>query len=127
MKRLTHILLSGLLFVIQSAPVNAYQESDLGNLFFTVQERKRIDDQRSGKVVEKVRPQVVHRVSVKGFVKRSDGKNVVWTNNGSTLSKKPIHNVTVHERSINKKNQVGLTIDGKWVRLKPGESWQSEQ
>ena len=63
------------------------------------------------------------KVEVKGYVTRSDGKNVAWINNSNTLEKSRVDNVRVHRSSIGKNRKVGVTVNDKHVSLKPGEKW----
>lgn len=51
----------------------------LGRLFFTPEERARLDRQRRGETHEAAAPGATPSAGeVTGFVKRSDGRNTVW-------------------------------------------------
>jgi hypothetical protein len=56
-------------------------------------------------------------------MKRSDGKNVVWVNGESTIDKSRLGDIRVHQKSIGKEKKVTISVDGKTVRIKPGEAW----
>ncbi len=118
------ILVSGLALLLVTTEVYAdYDVRQLKKLFTTVQQRKHIDDMRHGKVMQLHKEKKTDRVIVSGYVKRSDGKNVVWVNGKNTLTGNSIHGIKVDPESINDLGQVILSIDGKQLKLKPGQSW----
>ena len=99
-----------------------YSDSDLQKLFTDKKQRSRIDAARSGTNVTTEAPHT-NKVKVSGYLTRSDGKSVVWLNNKNTLNSSKMGGVRVHQSSIGRNNKVTITVDGKSVRLKPGETW----
>jgi hypothetical protein len=55
---------------------------------------------------------------------RSDGENVVWINGENTLDGEPVKGVKVNPDSADSETyNVQLQIDGKSIKLKPGQNW----
>ncbi len=106
-----------------------------GRLFTTEKERQRIDQYRlrgltrSGGISDMNQSErliVPSTVMMQGFVKRSNGKNVVWVNNENTLNHRlKQKGIRVNTRNIHG-NQVDLSVAGKRVTLKPGQTLQKE-
>ena len=116
------MLLLSLMPPLVSAEVD---ESQLLNLFTDRQQRAQIDAMRSGHVGEKgVRE--TSRISVDGYMTRSDGKSVVWVNDGNTIDSQRIDDLRVHPSSVGRNSKVTISVDGKTARLKPGETWLKE-
>ncbi len=121
--------MSGVLF-LSLVPVShaEYTESDLKNLFTTQKQRAKIDAVRFGKHVVAPAKRTVKKkikskkVKVSGYVMRSDGKSVVWLNGKSTLKNSRIGSVDVRKTGI-RNNKVTVSVDGKTIRLKPGQTW----
>ena len=113
------------------APASAdvlFRESDLGTLFTTVKQRHQIDRLRKGKVAdapasERVSPS---HIQVNGIVKSSKGGSVVWVNGRSVRGAVTRDGVKVLRARSSEKSVVML-VDGKLVRVKPGESWSENQ
>jgi hypothetical protein len=105
-----------------------YDESALGKLFTTPEQRQRIDAFRKGKSMGVTREQVSPTdVKVQGIVTRSDGKSTVWVNGKSTLEGSSVGGVNVNLNSINdKSDKVTVGINKKTVRLKPGQVWSED-
>lgn len=101
-----------------------YDANELNNLFTDKKQRANIDAARSGQT--SVESQRSTKVTVNGYMKRSDGKDVVWVNNRSTLESSQIGDIKVQQSNIGKNKRVGVTLDGKHVHLKPGETWHKE-
>lgn len=121
-----NILLAGLFLSFSSDALHAeYDASSLKNLFTDKSQRSQIDAARTGKNL-KAEFQQTNKVNVNGYVTRSDGKSVVWLNNKSTLDSSKIGDVRVHARDIGRDKKVTISVDGKSVRLKPGETWSKE-
>ena len=121
-----NILLAGLFLLFSSNALHAeYNASSLKNLFTDKNQRLQIDAARTGKNL-KAEFQQTNKVNVNGYVTRSDGKSVVWINNKNTLDSSKIGDVRVHSRNIGKDKKVTISVDGKSVRLKPGETWSKE-
>ena len=121
-----NILLAGLFLLFSSNALHAeYDASSLKNLFTDKSQRLQIDAARTGKNL-KAEFQQTNKVNVNGYVTRSDGKSVVWLNNKNTLDSSKIGDVRVHTRDIGKDKKVTISVDGKSVRLKPGETWSKE-
>ena len=100
-----------------------YDAADLQKLFTDKKLRARIDATRSGDYTEAGKQKQTSKIKVSGYVKRSNGKSVVWVNNKNTLDSARIGDVKVHQSSIGKNKKVGVTVDGTHVYLKPGETW----
>lgn len=101
-----------------------YDANELNNLFTDKKQRANIDAARSGQT--SVESQKATKVTVNGYMKRSGGKDVVWVNNRSTLESSQIGDIKVQQSNIGKNKRVGVTLDGKHVHLKPGETWHKE-
>lgn len=113
------------MFCLLCSPVihAEYDLSDLGKLFTDKTQRSQIDAARSGKS-SKDEAKQVDKVKVSGYMKRSDGKNVVWVNGENTLEESKIDNVKVYPQNINENNKkVPVKVDNQKIYLKPGESW----
>lgn len=122
-KYLIIILLSALFF---TRTANAeYDASKLKTLFMDVEQRHQIDRLRSGKVLhqKKAVSRQSEKVTVSGFVKRSQGKSVVWVNDSNTLNGNRLADSHVKTGRIDSNNRVTLSLDGRYLKLKPGESW----
>jgi hypothetical protein len=102
-----------------------YDPAALQKLFTDKKQRAQIDAARSGNLPTEG-GQVTDQVKVSGYVKRSDGKDVVWLNNGSTLESNRQGNLRVRQSDIGADKRVTVTVDGRTVRLKPGETWHKE-
>lgn len=107
-----------------SAAVAEYDPADLQKLFTDKRQRAQIDASRSGKLSSEA--QVTEQVKVSGYLKRSDGKDVVWLNNSNTLESNRKGNLRVRQSDIGADKRVTITVDGRTVRLKPGETWHKE-
>jgi len=105
----------------------------LQTLFYTAKQRARIDHARkhtgtqkskldknqhfdNSKKKQKAKKSIV----IEGYLKRSDGKNVVWYNHTNTLVDKNNKNLKIKSRSI-KLEGVGVISKNKLHRLKPGQ------
>lgn len=102
-----------------------YDVTELKKLFTDKSQRAQIDAARSGKGAG-AREKETTKVNVSGYVTRSNGKGVVWINNKNTLDSSRVDDVKVHQSSIGKNKKVTVNVDGKTVRLKPGETWSKE-
>jgi len=116
------ILLSAYCGIICSAE---YDEQALQKLFTDKQQREKIDALRSGKTIGKeVRKS--DKVSVTGYVTRSDGKSVVWVNNKNTMNASKVDDVTVYQSTVGKNKKVTVRVGEKNARLKPGQTWYKD-
>ena len=119
-------IISGLLCFICSGVLYAdYDAANLQKLFTDKKQRAQIDAVRSGNYTEPGLKKT-NSVKVLGYVTRSDGESVAWINNQNTLTGSKVGKVKVQQSSIGKNKKVGVTVDGKHVHLKPGESWSVE-
>ena len=111
-----------LCLLFSSAAFADYDVANLEKLFTDKKQRAQIDAVRTGHHkspgIKKAR-----QVNVKGYVTRSDGKSVAWINDNNTLKKVHVDNVKVHRETIGKNKKVGVTVNGKRIHLKPGETW----
>ncbi len=115
-------LLALILLLATTRVFAAYDIKQLKKLFTNVQQRRHIDAMRRDKL-NQLHKKKLNRVILRGYVKRSGGRNVIWINGKNTLKSNHIYGVKVNPESINDHDQVTLTIDGKRLKLKPGESW----
>ena len=105
------------------ASADVFNEQSLKTLFNSSSERKAINATRRGGSGFVSGPA---SVELKGVVKRSDGKSVVWINRKNTMGNTMIDGVKVYPNAINKNNKVPIRVDGRMVYVKPGESWSEE-
>ena len=119
-------IITGLLCLVFSGALYAdYDAAKLQKLFTDKKQRAQIDALRSGSYTEPGMRRT-SQVKVKGYVTRTDGKSVAWINSKNTLSKTSVDNIKVHRSSIGKNKKVGVTVDGRHVHLKPGETWSED-
>ena len=117
------LIIIGLISMVCSSALHAdYNEDYLKKLFTDKKQRAKIDAVRSGKTFGS-ESQQTNEIYVNGYVTRSNGKSVVWVNNKNTLDSSKIGNVNIHQSSAGKNKKVTISVDGKTVRLKPGETW----
>ena len=119
-------LITGVVFLFNCSSLYAdYDVTGLQKLFTDKNQREQIDASRKGEL-QKSENKKSSQVTLSGYVKRSEGKSVVWVNNKNTLNQKTVDDIRVHEADIGKNNDVGLTVDGKYIKLKPGETWYKD-
>jgi len=122
---LTKLFLGVTLSIVYCGVLHAdYNADNLNNLFTDKSQRASIDAARSGKISPE--SQKTNKVTVEGYVTRSDGKSVVWINNNNTLEDSKIGDIKVQQSNVGKNKKVGVTLDGSHVHLKPGETWYKE-
>ena len=102
-----------------------YDAADLNKLFTDKNQRAKINATRSGKAPN-VAAKKTKKITVNGYITRSDGKSVVWINNKSTLESSKIGNIKVRSNNVGKNKKVTIYVDGKIKRLKPGETWHED-
>ena len=120
------LIISGLFCMVCSNVLYAdYDEADLRKLFTDKSQRIQIDAARNGNYTGS-EPEKISEINLSGYVKRGDGRSVVWVNNKSTLDNSKMGDVKVHQSSIGKNKKVTISVDGKTARLKPGETWIKE-
>ena len=100
-----------------------YDAAELDKLFTDKKQRAQIDAVRSGTYSGS--EEKSSKVKVSGYMTRSDGKSVVWVNNKNTLDSSKLGDVKVQQSNVGKNKRVGVTVDGKHVHLKPGETWSA--
>ena len=122
------LIITGLFCMIFSSALHAdYDVADLKKLFTDKRQRAQIDATRSGNFTGAELPQQqTNKIKVSGYVTRSAGKSVVWINNKNTMDTSKIGNVKVQQSNIGKNKKVGVTVDGRHVHLKPGETWSED-
>ncbi|MFV9615261.1 MAG: hypothetical protein ACNYZG_04845 [Gammaproteobacteria bacterium] len=121
------LIITGLFCMIFSNGLYAdYAAADLQKLFTDKKQRASIDATRAGDYTEPNIRRQTKKVKVSGYVKRSNGKSVVWVNNKSTLDGSTIGDVKVHRSFIGKDKKVTISVDNKTTRLRPGETWYKE-
>ena len=115
-----------LVSIICITPAYADSESGLGRLFTDPESRARLDAAREP-VINQAGEDPATMVRVDGVMVREDGRNVVWVNGTSTLESDSLNGVRVHSRNADRKDfRVPVGVDGKTVRLKPGQVWSDE-
>jgi len=117
-----NLLLLAMLLPAAGAGAQEYDESQLKTLFTDKKERDYIDAMRSGKGPGRQ----AEKITVRGYMKRSDGRDVVWVNDGSTLKGNRVDNIRVNPGSIGRNKGVVVSSDGSYRRLKPGETWDRQ-
>lgn len=123
-------------FVVFPVPADELTTPIFGRLFTTDKERQRIDRYRSSAFTQSAQTSDIEsskkspapsKIVLQGFVKRSNGKNVVWVNDENTLNNRlkqqgiRVNTQTIHD------NRVNLLVAGKRVTLKPGQTLQESR
>ena len=105
-----------------------YNEQSLGKLFTTPAERRVIDADKSGDMQQSTTRNITpSNIKVNGLVIRSKGKNAVWVNGNQSKENQTIDGVKVLSKSVTNKNiSIPVLVDGKSIRVKPGQSWSEE-
>jgi hypothetical protein len=113
------------LVLFSSSAVSEGRIHELGRLFTDVAQREKLNAIRQGAYDGEAEQQsTVSAVTVNGIMMRSNGENVVWVNGSSTLKGSPAKGVNIYPRSADRHNyNVPVSVDGKHVRIKPGQSW----
>ena len=101
--------------------------NELGPLFTTAKERQQLDNRRAGSTPTEVGEQrrTPSTITVNGIVKRSDGQSTVWINGRSDADRRTRNGVKVSKRH-SRDDSVAVYVDGRLVRIKPGESWSDK-
>ncbi len=117
------ILLS--LLLISEHAISEDEIEELGRLFVDVEQREKLEAVRRGTYEKEVEQESrVSNVRINGVMMRSDGENVVWINGENTLDGEPVKGVKVNPDATDSENyNVQVQIDGKSVKLKPGQNW----
>ena len=117
------ILLS--LLLISEHAISEDEIEELGRLFVDVEQREKLEAVRRGTYEKEVEQESrVSNVRINGVMMRSDGENVVWINGENTLDGEPVKGVKVNPDATDSENyNVQVQIDGKRVKLKPGQNW----
>lgn len=128
------------MLLLNIGSVFADHAHDLQKLFYTPQQRQKIDDVRyqydSNKAKNSVNSSTVSQTNqkntmntvdtnetmlIEGYIKRNDGKNVIWYNNTNTLKDKQINqNIRIRPKSISR-NGINIISSNKRIKLKPGQ------
>ncbi len=118
------VILLALLLISEHAKSEGGIE-DLGRLFVDVEQREKLEAVRRGTYDKEIEQESrVSNVRVNGVMMRSDGENVVWINGESTLDGEPVKGVKVNPDTADSETyNVQVQIDGKRVKLKPGQNW----
>ncbi len=124
MKRKWLIVVLGLAAGAEAQSDIMFAESGLGTLFTTPQQRQQIDRQRAGSVDGATAPGNASpgKIRVDGLVRNSRGKSIVWVNGHAVQGRSDKKGVKVLSRGSDARGVV-LQVDGRRVRVKPGESW----
>lgn len=118
------VILLALLLLSEHA-ISADEVEGLGRLFVDVEQREKLEAVRRGTYEKEVEQETrVSNVRINGVMMRSGGENVVWINGENTLDGEPVKGVKVSpETADNETYNVQVQIDGKRVKLKPGQNW----
>jgi hypothetical protein len=118
------VVLLALLLISEQA-ISEDEVEDLGRLFVDVEQREKLEAVRRGTYDKEVEQESrVSSVRVNGVMMRSDGENVVWINGENTLDGEPVKGVKVKPEATDRDTyNVQVLIDGKRVKLKPGQNW----
>ena len=118
------VMLLALLLVSEHA-ISEDEIEELGRLFVDVEQREKLEAMRRGTYEKEVEPESrVSNVRINGVMMRSDGENVVWINGENTLDGEPVKGVKVNPDTADSETyNVQLQIDGKSIKLKPGQNW----
>lgn len=109
------------------------------SLFTTPEQRERLDRIRAEATAEELArepepepepqataaPKSPPRVHLRGFVRRSKGPSAVWVNSGNTLQDAAVGEGLAAGRVEGATVVINLP-DGGQVRLKPGQTWDTE-
>lgn len=109
--------------------VPAYGEDSLQRLFTTKKERAELEQRRHHGVRDEVKSTLptADNVKMKGYILRSDGKNVVWYNDKSTLHPQgDSADITIGKTEIEKR-RVPVGLPEGVVYLKPGQSYSRDE
>lgn len=132
-----------LVLVSKVETIGAADDVTLKTLFYSSKERREIDlvRFRTGRHSKKMNKnssdpgdgglgrggeteESVETIVIEGFVKREDGKNVIWYNNTSTLDDNKVNtNLKFKPRSI-VNNRINIISNNKRIKLKPGQVLQ---
>ncbi|MBT8439128.1 MAG: hypothetical protein KJO91_05320 [Gammaproteobacteria bacterium] len=101
------------------------QLNELGRLFTDASQREKLEAVRHGAYVEDANQKSsVSSVTVNGIMMRSDGENVIWVNGRSSLDGNPVSGINIYPESVDDNTfRLPIRVDGKPVRIKPGQSW----
>ena len=118
------VILLALLLLSEHA-ISADEVEGLGRLFVDVEQREKLEAVRRGTYEKEVEQESrVSSVRVNGVMMRSDGENVVWINGENTLDGEPVKGVKVKPEATDRDTyNVQVLIDGKRIKLKPGQNW----
>ena len=118
------VILLALLLISEYA-ISEDEVEELGRLFVDVEQREKLEAVRRGTYEKEVEQESrVSNVRINGVMMRSDGENVVWINGENTLESEPVKGVKVNPDATDSENyNVQVQIDGKRVKLKPGQNW----
>lgn len=118
------VILLALLLIPQHV-ISADEVEELGRLFVDVEQREKLEAVRRGTYdMESEQESRVSNVRINGVMMRSGGENVVWINGENTLDGEPVKGVKVNPETADSETyNVQVQIDGKRVKLKPGQNW----
>ena len=124
----TNIGMTFILLYSSFASAEIFDERLLGRLFTSPAERQKIDSENRGDVPQVSSSRIVpSSISVNGIVIRSKGKNSVWVNGKRASGNEMVGGVKVFSKSVSKDNvTIPVLVDGKSVKIKPGQSWSEE-
>lgn len=120
MNRQLLVILLSLPLPLQAAD---FSETELGTLFTTPAVRDNIDNlrQRSPQQADAPVSTRASKVTVNGLIRRSDGRSTVWVN-GKKAGRSAGDGIRVPSRQ-KRADKVSVMVNGKLVKIRPGESW----
>ena len=112
-------------YMLPQAAMSQDEVDGLGRLFIDSEQREKLEAVRRGTYQAEIEKESrVSNVSVDGLVIRSDGESVIWINGENTLDGNSVKGISVYPGTADKETyKVQVNIDGKRVRLKPGQNW----
>jgi len=123
--QLKNLLILLALLMISEHAISEDEVEELGRLFVDVEQREKLEAVRRGTYEKEVEQESrVSNVRINGVMMRSGGENVVWINGENTLDGEPVKGVKVNPETADSETyNVQVLIDGKRVKLKPGQNW----
>ena len=123
--KLRNLLTLLTLLLMPQHAISADEVEGLGRLFVDVEQREKLEAVRRGTYEKEIEQENrVSNVRINGVMMRSDGENVVWINGENTLDGEPVKGVKVNPETADSETyNIQVLIDGKRVKLKPGQNW----
>ena len=113
-----------IVFLRPGQAVSQDEIEGLGRLFIDAEQREKLEAVRRGTYRSETEQESrISNVRVNGVMIRSGGPNTVWVNGESTLDG-DVTGLRVNPNAADRETYgVPVRIDGKLVRIKPGQNW----